>query len=128
MPEVSAAGFGALVGLMRMGDVVATAEPGGIEPGPLFDAIDRKNLVQMTGAAGRFVALDAAAVAQMTALAQSTAPVEWFERTPELGRFIGFEVDGRLVAMAGERLRVPGHTEISAVCCYPDVRGGGLAA
>jgi len=32
---------------------------------------------------------------------------------------------GRIVAMAGERMRVPGHTEMSAVCCHPDFRGRG---
>jgi predicted GNAT family acetyltransferase len=61
----------------------------------------------------------------MTALVQLTAPGPWFPRTAELGRFVGIEVDGRLVAMAGERMRVPGHTEISAVCCHPDFRGRG---
>ncbi len=30
--------------------------------------------------------------------------------------------------MAGERLRPPGWTEISAVCTAPDARGHGLAA
>jgi predicted GNAT family acetyltransferase len=35
---------------------------------------------------------------------------------------------GRLVAMAGERMRVEGHTEVSGVCTHPDVRGRGLAA
>jgi predicted GNAT family acetyltransferase len=33
----------------------------------------------------------------------------------------------RLIAMAGERIRFPGHTEISAVCTHPDARGRGLA-
>ena len=30
--------------------------------------------------------------------------------------------------MAGERLKAPGFTEISAVCTHPDARGRGLAA
>jgi predicted GNAT family acetyltransferase len=30
--------------------------------------------------------------------------------------------------MVGERLRVPGHCEISAVCCHPEFRGRGLPA
>lgn len=34
---------------------------------------------------------------------------------------------GRLIAMAGERLRLPGWTEISAVCTDPAYRGRGLA-
>jgi predicted GNAT family acetyltransferase len=33
-----------------------------------------------------------------------------------------------LVAMAGERMRLDGFTEISAVCVHPSCRGQGLAA
>ncbi|MGH9518070.1 MAG: GNAT family N-acetyltransferase, partial [Terriglobales bacterium] len=36
--------------------------------------------------------------------------------------------DGRLAAMAGERLHPPGFTEVSAVCTHPDFAGQGLAA
>jgi hypothetical protein len=36
--------------------------------------------------------------------------------------------NGRLIAMAGERLKMPGFTEISAVCTHPEARGRGLAA
>ena len=32
-----------------------------------------------------------------------------------------------VIAMAGERLRIPGFVEISAVCTHPDTRGEGLA-
>jgi predicted GNAT family acetyltransferase len=78
--------------------------------------------------AGRFVVLGADDTPRMAALVRRTEPGPWFERTAELGRFIGFEAGGRLVAMAGERVRVPGHTEISAVCTDPDWRGQGLAA
>lgn len=44
-----------------------------------------------------------------------------------MGRFIGLRVDGRLVAMAGERMRFAGHVEVSGVCTHPDFRGRGLA-
>ena len=66
--------------------------------------------------------------AEMLALAEMTEPGPFQLRTPELGRFIGLRRDGRLVAMAGERFRVPGYVEISAVCTHPDARGEGLAA
>jgi len=33
---------------------------------------------------------------------------------------------GQLVAMAGERMKQPGYSELSGVCSHPDVRGGGL--
>jgi ribosomal protein S18 acetylase RimI-like enzyme len=48
-------------------------------------------------------------------------------RTHRLGGFIGVKRDGRLAAMAGRRLRVEGHTELSGVCTHPDFRGHGLA-
>ena len=44
-----------------------------------------------------------------------------------MGGFIGVKRDGRLIAMAGERFKPEGATEISAVCTHPDFRGQGLA-
>jgi predicted GNAT family acetyltransferase len=44
-----------------------------------------------------------------------------------MGHFIGVHHGGRLIAMAGQRMRVPGFTEVSAVCTHPDFRGRGLA-
>jgi len=132
---LSEAALTALAEDMDFGEVVALSDSADFDPGPLFDVTDRKNLVQMVGPARgevrepqRFRALGPDDVPQMTALVQLTAPGPWYERTPELGRFLGFEHEGRLVAMAGERMRVPGHTEISAVCCHPEWRGRGLPA
>ncbi|CAN5486524.1 GNAT family N-acetyltransferase [soil metagenome] len=65
---------------------------------------------------------------QMLALATLTKPGPFFSRTHELGDFVGVKVDGRLVAMAGERLRTEGFTEVSGVCVHPDHRGKGYAA
>ena len=135
LADDSAASLAALARLMRAGEGASVAALADLEPGPLFDVVGHKNLVQMIGAAtgavrdaGRFVELGADDVPQMTALVALTAPGPWFERSASLGRFVGFRADGRLVAMAGERLRVPGHTEISGVCCDPAFRGRGLAA
>ena len=64
----------------------------------------------------------------MLALATLTVPGPFFTRTHQLGDFVGVKVDGRLVAMAGERLRPEGFTEVSAVCAHPDHRGKGYAA
>ena len=44
-----------------------------------------------------------------------------------MGNFVGIRVDGRLAAMAGERFRFRGYTEVSGVCTHPDFRGRGLA-
>lgn len=66
--------------------------------------------------------------AEMLALATVTKPGPFFGRTHQMGRFIGVRVDGRLAAMAGERMRLPGFTEVSAVCTDPAFRGRGYAA
>lgn len=64
---------------------------------------------------------------EMLALATLTEPGPFFARTHTMGRFIGVRIDGRLAAMAGERMRFPGHVEVSGVCTHPDFRGQGLA-
>jgi len=43
-----------------------------------------------------------------------------------LGNFWGVKRDGVLLAMAGERLKQPGYTELSGVCVHPDAQGSGL--
>jgi len=40
---------------------------------------------------------------------------------------MGIRCEGKLVAMAGERLKVPGYTEVSAVCTHPEHTGKGYA-
>jgi predicted GNAT family acetyltransferase len=64
---------------------------------------------------------------EMLALATLTQPGPFLARTRVMGSFLGIRVDGRLAAMAGERMRFPGFTEVSAVCTHPDFRGRGLA-
>src|SRR5262249_16338202 len=49
------------------------------------------------------------------------------EKTIELGNFYGIFEGGRLLSMAGQRMRVPGFVEVSAVCTHPDARGRGYA-
>jgi ribosomal protein S18 acetylase RimI-like enzyme len=71
--------------------------------------------------------LDASDAAAMTALIAATEPGPWSTRTHELGEFVGIRVDGRLVAMAGQRMRLPHAVEISAVCTDPAYRGCGYA-
>lgn len=65
-------------------------------------------------------------VSEMLSLTSLTEPGPFLPRTVELGRYVGIRREGVLVAMAGERLRVPGFVEISGVCTHPDVRGEGL--
>jgi ribosomal protein S18 acetylase RimI-like enzyme len=63
---------------------------------------------------------------EMLDLTARTKPGPFLPRTHVLGTYLGVRRDGRLVAMAGERLRPPGFTEISAVCTDPEFRGQGL--
>lgn len=65
-------------------------------------------------------------VPEMLELVAATRPGPFSDRTIEMGRYLGHHVDGRLVAMAGERMRCAGFTEVSAVCTAPDMRGRGL--
>ena len=74
-----------------------------------------------------FRPLTAADVPEMVALADLTRPGPFRDRTNELGSFFGIFESGRLVAMAGERLHLPRHVEVSAVCTHPDARGRGYA-
>lgn len=74
------------------------------------------------------LSLSSADVPEMLALTAATEPGPFLPRTIELGRYFGIRSDdGRLAAMAGERLRLSGFTEISAVCTDPDFRGRGYA-
>ncbi|HJS91256.1 MAG TPA: GNAT family N-acetyltransferase [Steroidobacteraceae bacterium] len=73
------------------------------------------------------VELTAADAPEMLALAKLTEPGPFLARTHTMGAFRGIRVGGRLAAMAGERFRFPGHTEVSGVCTHPDFRGRGFA-
>jgi len=74
-----------------------------------------------------FHQLGEADVPEMLALTKLTKPGPFATRTREMGDYFGIRKDGALVAMAGERLRVPGFTEISAVCTHPEHAGQGHA-
>ena len=69
-------------------------------------------------------AVDSPEMLELTAL---TKPGPFGPRTHELGYYVGIRNGGKLVAMAGERLKVPGYTEVSAVCTHPDHLGKGYA-
>jgi GNAT superfamily N-acetyltransferase len=74
-----------------------------------------------------FRRLTAEDVPAMVELAELTEPGPFRERTIELGPFWGILEDGRLLAMAGQRMHLPAFVEVSAVCTHPDARGRGYA-
>ncbi|MBS0521845.1 MAG: GNAT family N-acetyltransferase [Proteobacteria bacterium] len=73
------------------------------------------------------VALSPADAPAMLELVEIANPGPFEPRTPLLGHYIGIRDGDRLVAMAGERLRPPGHVELSAICVHPEARGRGYA-
>lgn len=50
------------------------------------------------------------------------------ERTNAMGRYLGISLDGRLAAMAGERMATDAYIEVSAVCTHPKFVGRGYGA
>ncbi|ANJ27312.1 GNAT family N-acetyltransferase [Agromyces aureus] len=74
------------------------------------------------------VLLGADDVTEMLAIVSRNQPGPFLPRTHELGRYVGIRRDGRLVAMAGERLHPEGWTEISAVSTDEAHRRQGLAS
>jgi ribosomal protein S18 acetylase RimI-like enzyme len=71
--------------------------------------------------------LGSADVDDMLALVLLTQPGPFRPRTIELGHFIGIRENGRLVAMAGERMWVGDCREVSGICTHPDAQGRGYA-
>ncbi|MFL6121289.1 GNAT family N-acetyltransferase [Actinophytocola sp.] len=120
-------------------DVAALVDPGavvvaaGVPVPPDWTVVDEIPGVQLVDAGvvaapyPEAVRLTAVDVPEMLDLVARTQPGPFRERTIELGTYLGVRHEGRLVAMAGERLHPPGWTEISAVCTDPAHRGQGLA-
>jgi Predicted acetyltransferase len=102
-------------------------------PPPGWEIVLRMSALQMvaTEAIGErddaFVGLGADDVPEMLALVARTKPGPFFERTQELGTYVGLRDADGLVAMAGERICGPRFGEISAVCTDDRARRQGLA-
>jgi predicted GNAT family acetyltransferase len=130
--EVSDACLQALVSIMNPGDVVGlfNAEP--VAAGQNLVTVMQKSVEQMVfepqaapRIGGEHVILTAADVPEMMRLVELTQPGPFAARTILLGSYLGVRTAGQLVAMAGERMRFDGFTEISAVCTHPEHRGRG---
>jgi predicted GNAT family acetyltransferase len=125
----------ALAGLIPAGASIYLIEIDAMPVVPGTSVVRHAECLQMvasalttgSSAAGA-VSLDDRDAAEMLALATLTQPGPFFEHTNRLGNFIGIKSGERLVAMAGERMSMPGYTEVSAVCTHPDHRGRGYAA
>ena len=102
--------------------------PGGWEPHGVVAGVQlvATDALRTAPAHDAFV-VGAADAAEAMDLVLRTEPGPFRPRTYELGTYLGLHRDGRLVALAGERLHPPGWTEISAVCTDPAYRRQGLA-
>lgn len=74
-----------------------------------------------------FVTLTEADVPHMGELIKITQPGPFSPGTIKMGLYIGVKIDGKLIAMGGERMHPDGYVEISAICTHPDHRGKGIA-
>jgi ribosomal protein S18 acetylase RimI-like enzyme len=132
--EVSVPCLQALSALMQPGEIVGLFGAGPTAPsGDLVEVVHRP-LEQFVYekrdvSAGdlEFSVLSEADAPEMMVLAKLTEPGPFAARTVLLGEYLGVRSGGRLIAMAGERMKFPGFTEISAVCTHPEHRGRGLA-
>jgi ribosomal protein S18 acetylase RimI-like enzyme len=144
--EPSARGYESLAGLLDSGRTIMLALEAPHQPRPGWNLVVSAPGLQMIWqdsghatlrppevrpspreSAPEIVELDAADLPAMMELTALTKPGPFNHRTHELGTYLGIRCDGKLVAMAGERLKVSGHTEVSAVCTHPEHTGHGYA-
>jgi ribosomal protein S18 acetylase RimI-like enzyme len=122
---------GAEARLFRPDDepVPAGWEALGSNPLPQMILESGDQLPKSLPAEARAIPLGLQDAADMLALVEMTKPGPFGPRTVELGGYLGVrDPNGRLIAMAGERMRLPGYVELSAICVHPDARGQGLGA
>jgi len=139
--EPSPQGYAALGELVGVRGTAAVFLDNAYEARPGWELVTGAPLLEMVCDNGRQVRSDSVPetitpqilrlgpqdAAEMVELATLTRPGPFGLRTHELGLYVGIRCEGKLVAMAGERLKVPGYTEVSAVCTHPDHSGKGYA-
>lgn len=133
-----AAGYRSLASLLGAKETGAVFLNAPYEPREGWEYLAGAPLVQMVHENGKdvprsspridLVELGSSDSLEMIALTKLTQPGPFGPRTHELGTYLGIRKEGKLVAMAGERLKVAGYTEVSAVCTHPDFLGQGYAA
>jgi predicted GNAT family acetyltransferase len=138
--EPSARGYASLAHLVQSGQTVNLALDAPFElPQPGWSLVAGTPMPQMVYERDgselpsgpppdlQILELGAADAAEMLALTELTKPGPFARRTYELGTYLGIRSEGKLIAMAGERLKIPGFTEVSAICTHPEHTGHGYA-
>lgn len=136
--EPSSKGYDSLAALLDPGATLGVFLNDAYQPRPRWDFVAGAPLLQMVCENGtrsatpnhhpQIVELGTNDSPEMLELAALTKPGPFGTRTHELGYYVGIRDNSKLVAMAGERLKVPEFTEVSAVCTHPDHLGRGYAA
>lgn len=133
VPDHSPESLAALADLARETGEIVVMQKEALPPVAELTILRQAEAVQMIFAGkspeanedSRVIPLGPEHAEAMLALATLTRPGPFASRTHELGQFWGVIEDGRLAAMAGQRLRFAGHVEVSGVCTHPDFRGRG---
>jgi GNAT superfamily N-acetyltransferase len=134
--EPTAAAAEALAGLVSPGEVVnIVALTPKLDKG--WELLATGNIVQMVWRNDApapnedttdITPLTDADTPDMLALTALVFPGYFRRRTHEMGEYFAIRQNGQFAAMAGERMKVHGCEEISAVCTHPDFTGRGYAA
>jgi len=138
LAELTAEAYESLFALLHVNERVGLFLDETPQPSPWWKVVRSGPLLQMVhehapapenreGKEPVFLRLGEADVPEMLALTQLTKPGPFGRHTHEMGEYWGIRQNGKLIAMAGERLRLPGYTEVSAVCTHPDHLGHGCA-
>ncbi|WP_291867783.1 GNAT family N-acetyltransferase [Bradyrhizobium sp.] len=130
--DMSPESFAALGAIMSGSEIAVLFTPDAVTAPAEFKTVLAETGEQMIGTptesaidGAEVVTLGADDVPAMMALTELTRPGPFSARTHELGTFLGIRIDGRLVAMAGERMKPANFTEMTAVCVDPSHRGRG---
>ena len=132
-PDGSEEAFRDLATIVEKGEIIGLIAKRPKPGNPDWKILQESMVIQMVGGKRLpeididYVELNAKDIPEVLELVSITKPGPFSQRTVELGRYIGIREDGKLVAMAGERFKVDGYTEISAVCTLPEYRGRGYA-
>jgi len=133
--ELTSEAYADLAAIVPEGDVAVLFLENSLEIPTGWQLLRDGTLVQMVcptvpdrpSLAEAILPMTSADFPEMVTLASLTEPGPFRDHTANLGGFAGIRVDGRLAAMAGQRLAPTGFAEVSAVCTHPDFRGRGYA-
>jgi ribosomal protein S18 acetylase RimI-like enzyme len=132
--EPTAEALADLAELADPGEALSLLSDGPLPASPHWRMLRERPIEQMVcgtfapAASIPLLELGAADTGDMAALVALTEPGPFAPGALRMGRYRGLRSEhGRLMAMAGERMRLSAFSEVSAVCTHPDFRGRGYA-